>query len=128
MGKSQNGVTVFLPQDLNPAEHVFVSPRSGAKHQAITLHDDPKTGMNVQLTRYEKGMPLSVHTHESGKGMYVLRGTLHTDQGDLPAGSFVWWDAGTPMFHGATAAEDVDVLFIMDGPFDISYTGDVERV
>lgn len=32
------------------------------------------------------------------------------------------------MFHGATAAEDVDVLFIMDGPFDISYTGDVERV
>ena len=58
----------------------------------------------------------------------MLPGTLRTEQGNLPAGSFIWWDPRTVMFHGATANEDADVPFIMDGPFDIDYTGDVERV
>lgn len=52
------------------------------------------------------------------------------NSGNAECGAAVdlWWDPGIVMFHGATASEDVDVLFIMDGPFDIDYTGNVERV
>lgn len=46
-------------------------------------------------------------------------GTLHTNFGEFEPRSFAWFDAGVPMEHG-TRTSPADLLFITDGPFDIT--------
>jgi hypothetical protein len=36
--------------------------------------------------------------------------------------SFIWFPEGMTMAHGATADNDVNILFITNKPFDIHYT------
>jgi quercetin dioxygenase-like cupin family protein len=85
------------------------------------LYTDPDTGMEVRMVRYPKGFINPLHTHNCAHGMYVLEGTLQTHEGSYGPGHFVWFPEGNRMEHGATAEEDVTVLFITNKPFDIHY-------
>ena len=102
-------------KDLNP----------NFKHGKAIVHrdlaTDPDTGMVVQHTIYERGICPPKHRHTCGHGMYVLSGTLYTDSGIYGPGCFLWWPAGTWMVHGATDRENVEVLFITNGPFDLEF-------
>ena len=85
------------------------------------LHRDPDTGMEVRLVRYPAGFTNPLHTHPCAHGMYVLEGTLVTREGRFGPGHYVWFPEGNVMEHGATAEEDVTVLFITNKPFEIHY-------
>ncbi len=85
------------------------------------LVTDADTGMEVRIVRYPAGCLNTRHTHPCAHGMYVLEGTLVTHAGSFGPGSFVWFPEGTVMEHGATANEDVTVLFITNKPFEIHY-------
>ena len=49
-----------------------------------------------------------------------IKRKLVTNVGDFGPGDFVWFKAGTKMYHGADK-EDVDVLFMSDSKVDINY-------
>jgi quercetin dioxygenase-like cupin family protein len=93
------------------------------------LFEDPDTGMEIRLVRYPAGIinPMHthpcahVHTHPCAHGMYVLAGTLVTHLGRFGVGSFAWFPEGETMEHGASAEQDVVVLFITNKPFEIHY-------
>ena len=77
--------------------------------------------MSVKYIRYPRGTVTPRHAHHCGHGMYVLKGTLVTDRGDFPAGSFVWFNEGEVMTHGAGSDADCDCIFITNKAFDIHY-------
>lgn len=85
------------------------------------LITDPDTGMEVRIVRYPAGVINKLHTHPCAHGMYVLEGTLVTNEGSYGPGHFVWFPEGHVMEHGATADADVTVLFITNKPFEIHY-------
>jgi len=85
------------------------------------LFTDPETGMEIRLVRYPAGIINPRHTHPCAHGMYVLEGTLVTHEGQFGAGSFVWFPEGEVMEHGASAEQDVVVLFITNKPFEMRY-------
>jgi quercetin dioxygenase-like cupin family protein len=85
------------------------------------LFEDPDTGMEIRLVRYPASIINPMHTHPCAHGMYVLEGTLVTHQGRFGVGSFVWFPEGETMEHGASAEQDVVVLFITNKPFEIHY-------
>jgi quercetin dioxygenase-like cupin family protein len=85
------------------------------------LYTDAETGMEIRLVRYPAGAINPLHTHPCGHGMYVLEGTLVTQQGSFGPGSFLWFPEGETMEHGASAESDATVLFITNKPFRIDY-------
>ena len=93
-----------------------------AKIPVKDLLNDPDTGMQIFKIRYERGFVNVSHYHHCAHYMYVLDGILHTHDGDYGPGSFVSFPEGLTMHHGATAENDVDILFITNKPFDIHYT------
>jgi quercetin dioxygenase-like cupin family protein len=92
-----------------------------AKVYRKDLYTDPGTGMEIRLVRYPAGVVNPAHTHPCAHGMYVLEGQLETHAGVYGPGSFVWFEEGEVMRHGATAEADVTVLFITNKPFSIHY-------
>ncbi len=85
------------------------------------LIDDPDTKMCVRLMRYPAGYTTAWHVHPCAHGMYVLQGTLKTDEGLYGPGHFVWFPEGTVAEHGATDESDVLALFITNKEFGIRY-------
>ena len=104
-----------LPWEERPNEKI------GRSLYRKNLYEDPDTGMEVRLVRYPAGAVNPSHTHPCAHGMYVLEGTLVTHDGQYGPGHFVWFPEGSVMEHGATAVEDVTVLFITNKPFEIHY-------
>ena len=107
--------TTALPWEERFNEHL------GKTLYRKNLITDPDTGMEVRLVKYPAGVVNKLHTHPCAHGMYVLEGTLVTHAGRYPPGTFVWFPEGEAMEHGATATEDVVVLFITNKPFEIHY-------
>jgi quercetin dioxygenase-like cupin family protein len=103
-----------------PWEEVFNEP-TGKYLYRRSLVTDPDTGMEIKIVRYPAGFTNPLHTHHCAHGMYVLEGTLKTHEGSYGPGSFLWFPEGMTMEHGATAKEDVVILFITNKPFDIQY-------
>jgi quercetin dioxygenase-like cupin family protein len=99
-------------------------PQINAKIPVKALQADPETGMMVLKVRYQAGFTNTWHTHPNAHGMYVLDGVLKTHEGEHGPGSFVWFPEGGWMQHGATANNDVTVLFITNKKFGISYPSD----
>ena len=93
----------------------------GAALYRKNLFTDPDTGMEIRLVRYPAGVVNPLHTHPCAHGMYVLEGILVTHEGRFGPGSFVWFPEGEPMEHGASAEQDVIVVFITNKPFEIRY-------
>jgi len=121
MGKPDN-VNALQPVNVAdlPFEQVHI-PFTGANIPIKMLRDDPETGMTVQIVNYPRGFTNVWHKHPCGHGMYVLDGVLRTHQGDHPVGTWVWFDEGGYMEHGATEDSDVTVLFVTNKPFGICY-------
>jgi quercetin dioxygenase-like cupin family protein len=103
-----------------PWEERF-NERIGRALYRKNLIEDPETGMEVRVVRYPAGIVNPRHTHPCAHGMFVLEGTLVTQEGEYGPGSFVWFPEGMVMEHGATAGRDVVVLFITNKPFEIHY-------
>lgn len=122
--KEDEDCIIYTPEETDLDNHPLVSKRTGILRHEMMLIDDPDTGMIVKLIRYPAGKPVPVHTHTCAKGMYVLKGTLRTEHGNFGPGSFIWWKAGSTMFHGATADGDTECLFITNKAFDIQYVGE----
>ena len=99
-------------------------PFINATINAKMLHVDETSGMSVQIVKYRAGFTNTWHNHPCGHGMYVLEGVLRTHQGDYPKDTWVWFDEGGWMEHGATEEQDVTVLFVTDKAFDICYYGE----
>jgi len=93
----------------------------GKSNYRKMLIQDPDTGMNVNLRRYPAGFMTTWHTHPCAHGLYVLEGTLKTNEGCYGPGMFVWFPEGILAEHGATEESDVLVLFITNKKFDIHY-------
>jgi quercetin dioxygenase-like cupin family protein len=85
------------------------------------LYTDPESGMEIRLVRYPAGVINPAHTHPCGHGMYVLEGTLVTHQGRYGPGCFIWFPEGEIMEHGASAEQDVVVVFVTNKRFRIDY-------
>jgi quercetin dioxygenase-like cupin family protein len=107
--------TAALPWEERPNERI------GRALYRKNLVEDPDTGMEVRLVRYPAGVLNPLHSHPCAHGMYVLEGTLVTHEGRYGPGHFVWFPEGLLMEHGATAEQDVTVLFITNKPFRIDY-------
>jgi quercetin dioxygenase-like cupin family protein len=103
-----------------PWEERF-NERIGRALYRKNLIEDPETGMEVRVVRYPAGIVNPRHTHPCAHGMFVLEGTLVTQEGEYGPGSFVWFPEGMVMEHGAAAGRDVVVLFITNKPFEIHY-------
>jgi quercetin dioxygenase-like cupin family protein len=107
--------TSALPWEARFNEHL------GQTLYRKNLIEDPDTGMEIRLVRYPAGVINTRHTHPCAHGMYVLEGTLVTNQGSFGPGHFVWFPEGMVMEHGAAAESDVTVLFITNKRFEIHY-------
>lgn len=104
-----------LPWEERPNEKI------GRALYRKNLIEDPDTGMEIRMVRYPAGVVNPRHTHPCAHGMYVLKGTLATHEGQYGPGHFVWFPEGLAMEHGATAEGDVTVLFITNKRFEIHY-------
>jgi quercetin dioxygenase-like cupin family protein len=113
--------TTRVPFDL------FEVPQINAKIPVKSLYADKDSGMMILQLRYEAGFMNTWHTHPTGHGMYVLDGILKTHQGEYGPGSFVWFPEGGWMEHGATAKNDVNILFITNKAFGIKYPSEPDH-
>ncbi|MCP5115757.1 MAG: DUF4437 domain-containing protein [bacterium] len=111
---------VAVDGNAKPWTEIFNEPTQKVLYRK-DLHVDPDTGMEVRMVRYPAGFVNPLHIHHCAHGMYVLEGKLVTREGQFGPGCFVWFPEGNVMEHGATAEEDVTVLFITNKPFDIHY-------
>lgn len=106
--------------DIRVEEHEHISSTTGERSFQQMLLNDADTGMIIKMVRYPKGCMVVNHKHNCGHGFYVLKGRLETNIGNFGPGSFVWFDAGVEMKHGALD-EAMDALFISNKTFDIEY-------
>lgn len=111
---------VAIDTNALPWEERFKEELGRAVYRKLLLQD-PDTGMEIRLLRYPAGVVIPWHTHPCGHGIYVLDGTLTTHVGSYGPGSFVWFPEGSTMWHGATAGDDVTMLFITNKPLDLAY-------
>jgi anti-sigma factor ChrR (cupin superfamily) len=112
-------VIAIHSQDIVLEDHKHVGDTGNVLYAQDCLNDED-TCMLVKIVRYPKGSIVPLHTHHCAHGMYVLKGTLHTNKGDFEPGSFVWFKEGNIMFHGGKD-EDVECLFITNKAFDMQY-------
>jgi quercetin dioxygenase-like cupin family protein len=112
-------ITVIEANSL-PWEERF-NERIGAALYRKNLFTDAETGIEIRLVRYPAGIINPRHTHPCAHGMYVLEGTLVTHEGQFGPGTFVWFPEGEAMKHGASADQDVVVVFVTNKPFQIHY-------
>ena len=82
---------------------------------------DRETGLTINLSVYPKGYYKPKHIHDNAHGIFVLKGTLKTDDGEYGPGTFVWYPEGTVMSHGATEREDCTFLYIQDRAGKLHY-------
>lgn len=87
----------------------------------LKMIQDEETGFAVNLSIYPKGYFKVQHVHTHGHGIFVLKGTLKTDEGEFGPGTFVWYPAGTVMRHGATDREACVFLYIQDRAGKLTY-------
>jgi quercetin dioxygenase-like cupin family protein len=111
---------VAIDTNVVPWEERFKEELGSAVYRKLLLQD-PDTGMEIRLLRYPAGVVIPWHTHPCGHGIYVLEGTLTTHEGSYSPGCFVWFPAGSAMWHGATSDADVTMLFITNRPLELTY-------
>lgn len=93
----------------------------GKQFKDMKLILDEDTGMTINLSIYPKGYYKVKHIHSCAHGIFVLSGTLKTDEGEFGPGTFVWYPAGTVMSHGATDREECMFLYIQDKKGKLTY-------
>jgi quercetin dioxygenase-like cupin family protein len=122
-----NVVKLAVKDSTSMPWEMLAIPQINAKIPLKALQTDPETGMLVAKVRYQAGFMNTWHTHPTAHGMYILDGVLKTHEGEYGPGSFVWFPEGGWMEHGATANNDVTILFITNKKFGISYPSDADH-
>lgn len=115
-----------IDTDSAPWEMLHIA-QTGADIPHKPLFHDDETGVTTFLIKYIAGFTNTWHTHPCAHGMFVLDGVLKTHEGEFGPGSFVWFPEGGWMQHGATADQDVTLLFITNKEFDIVYPTEGEH-
>lgn len=118
-GDMSNKIEKFNVNSM-PWEDEFNEKTGKMIYKKSLVYDD-ETGMTVTVTKYPAGFINPTHDHPCAHGMYVLEGVLHTSEGDFGPGSFIWFPEGTVMWHGATAEQDVKIIFMTNKKFFINY-------
>jgi quercetin dioxygenase-like cupin family protein len=98
-----------------PLESTFFPP--GLKMKPV--YTDKAKNTALSLVRYPKGYHEPRHYHKGcGHWIYLLSGRIRdTEQAHTP-GTFVYAPPGN--VHGPFTADEIsDVLFFVDGPFDV---------
>lgn len=116
-----NKTIALHAEDVRLDDYPYDSKTTGLRSWRRPLVRDDETGMSVSIQRHPAGYAGKWHMHRCGHGMYVLSGVLDTNFGRFGAGSFVWFDPGVAMRHGAPDDSEVVYLFITDREFDIDY-------
>ena len=109
----------YLDADM-PWEERLNSVTGKTFHRKYFLKDSD-TGMEVMMVRYPAGVTTPKHTHACAHGLYVVSGTLYTQDRMYGPGDFVWYPAGAIGEHGATDEGPVTVLFMTNKPFAIAF-------
>jgi quercetin dioxygenase-like cupin family protein len=106
-----------------PWERDKPNPITGKVVERKYLLNDPDTGMEAWLVKYNPGVVTVAHTHNCSHGIFVLEGELYTHDGTYGPGDFVWFPEGLVMEHGAvaTAKSAVTGIFITNKPFNITF-------
>lgn len=99
-----------------PLKSGFFPP--GLKVKA--LFEDKAKNTSLSVVRYPKGYHEPRHTHKGcGHWIYVLTGRVKAPETAYAPGTFIYAPPGD--IHGPFVAEEqTDVLFFVDGPFDVS--------
>ena len=86
--------------------------------QQKLLHENKEKNMQTALVRFPKGYREPRHYHTTcGHSLYVLKGRLESPEGPLTPGAFVY--SAPHERHGPfTAAQETEIFFFTDGPFD----------
>lgn len=85
----------------------------------MPLLNDPETGMEAFMVRYEAGEVTPTHTHGCGHAMYIVSGRIRANDGEFGPGELLWFPEGSVAEHGATEDGPADVLFFTNKPFTI---------
>ncbi len=98
-----------------PLKSDFFPP--GLKTKAI--YEDKAKNTSLSLIRYPKGYHEPRHYHKScGHWLYFLTGRVRDEKTVYTPGTFVY--APPLNVHGPFTADEIsDVLFFVDGPFDV---------
>jgi quercetin dioxygenase-like cupin family protein len=82
------------------------------------LHDNQQNKLSSAIVKFPKGYRESRHYHTTcGHSIYILKGRLKSPEGDLTPGTFIY--SAVNERHGPfVAAEETEILFYTDGPFD----------
>jgi quercetin dioxygenase-like cupin family protein len=92
-----------------------------ASYSMKYLYKNAENHEVYMLVRYPAGQTQPPHIHNYGHGIYVLQGKLVTHQGTYGPGSFVWFPPNEVVAHGASADEDLVILFIRHEDMEIDY-------
>src|SRR5258708_32420585 len=68
--------------------------------------------MMINYCNYPPGFITPWHYHDCAHGIYVLDGTLYTNEGSYGPGAFVWFPEGRVAEHGAITETGVTNMFI----------------
>ncbi len=72
------------------------------------LFQDPDSGYQVGLIRYDPGASVPLHRHAGDEHIYILSGSQQDERGRYPAGSYIYNPEGSQ--HSITSQEGCLVL------------------
>jgi quercetin dioxygenase-like cupin family protein len=113
--------TEFRVVNTNEIEWVPGGKGGPASYSMKFLNKDTSSGEVAMLVRYPAGQMQPPHIHSHGHGIYVLQGKLVTQKGTYGPGTFVWFPPNEVVSHGASADEDLVILFLRHEDMDIKY-------
>ena len=114
-----------LPQDINPVNSELMDTlvecsklewkQTDEKSFTKVLYTGAESGSWVVLFRWLKGYSAPPHKHLSSSHTFILSGKLQVRDGVLNAGDYIY-EANGMIHHETTAFEDMEYLFIGNGP------------
>jgi quercetin dioxygenase-like cupin family protein len=88
------------------------------------LYEDPATGEEHYVVRYQAGTRGRAHRHSSAHTIVVLDGLLEANGRFIGPGSYAHFPGGQPMVHQAAGDTPCVFVLLFHGPFDVELVGD----
>ncbi|MGR9087522.1 MAG: dimethylsulfonioproprionate lyase family protein [Gammaproteobacteria bacterium] len=104
---------IFFNTPFSLPSETMLNPETGWRslREGVTLRllfQDPNSGYQVALIRYEPGASVPRHLHAGDEHIYVLSGSQQDERGHYGAGSYIYNPQGTR--HGVMSQEGCLVL------------------
>ena len=88
-------------------------------HRILPLHEHG--GVRTRLSRSAPGTVFMEHVHERGEEILVLEGSLHDEDGDYPALTWLRLPAGSR--HTPRAGDSGALLYVKEGHMGVEWLG-----